>query len=68
MNYINDSQGTTPYSYTGPSSAKFGSYYKYLQSAYYAGYTGILESIEHFEGKLTEIIYQRYGNQLTMYY
>ncbi|XP_034308335.2 uncharacterized protein [Magallana gigas] len=29
--------GTTPYSNTGPSSAKFGSYYKYLQSAYYAG-------------------------------
>lgn len=67
MNYIDDFQGTTPYSNTDPSSAKFGSYYKYLQSAYYAGYTGILESIEHFEGKMTEIIDQRYGKQFTMY-
>ncbi|XP_065938518.1 MAM domain-containing glycosylphosphatidylinositol anchor protein 1-like [Magallana gigas] len=58
--------GTTPYSYTGPSSAKFGSYYKYLQSAYYAGYTGILEIIEHFEDKTycLSLYYHMYGTHM----
>lgn len=56
MNNIDDSQGLTANYYynTGPSSAKFGSYYKYIQSAYSSGYmySGTLESIEHFDGKL----------------
>lgn len=59
---INVSQGLTAnYNYnTGPSSAKFGSYYKYIQSAYSSSYVyrGTLESIEHFDGKFIQTIYK----------
>lgn len=53
---------------TGPSSAKFGSYYKYIQSAYSSSYVyrGTLESIEHFDDKIycLSLYYHMYGSNI----
>lgn len=58
--------GATPDLNTGPSSAKFGSYYKYIETTYYANYRGILESIEHFEDKMycLTLYYHMYGTTI----
>lgn len=59
--------GATVYSNTGPSSANFGSYYKYIQSVnFLSSYSGTLESIEHFEDNIycLSLYYHMYGSNI----